>query len=563
LPSTTTLPPSPDRFLYVCDTAPSVRRYDAATGVPRGAAGNPDDAVLVPGNRPGSSVGGVRGMALSADGMLFARVSGIQRFDARTGANLGPGGNPLSAFIHTGGPDLGALSLGFALGPDGLLYAANNDLGAKDIRRFDPSTGDFLGVFVPAMSGGLQNPRGLAFGPDGHLYVGSVGEGTSPTAASILRYDGATGAPLPAPGRSGATFGLAAPLEEPTWLAFRSDGDLFASQPHAGNVLRFVGSTGAFAGVFIPSLAPPDVNVEQVGGLAFGPDGDLYLAHSAGRSIRRYHGGSATFLGLFVPAGGGGLVSPQCLEFLLLPPVVVTTTSTTTDTTLPPSSTTIAAAVCGDGVVSGDEACDPAAPEGCAATEVCGAAGLTEACRCVAVEQCDNCRDDDGDGLVDFEDPACCSTGQSLGTTLTGAKIRAGDGTSRLTAKLTIAAAAGLAIGSYDLTIQLRQAGGDELLCGRIPADRFVAVRAKRKFADRKRQVVEAMGIDKVVMTANDVDSATIAIGAKKAAFDPPPPGPLRVTIGFRDPTTAEATDRCASIEREFRAGKRRTIQFP
>src|SRR5688572_2658984 len=56
------------------------------------------------------------------------------------------------------------------------------------ILRYRASTGAFVDEFVPPGSGGLSNPQGLIFGPDGHLYVSSAGT------ASVLRYNGTTGA---------------------------------------------------------------------------------------------------------------------------------------------------------------------------------------------------------------------------------------------------------------------------------------------------------------------------------------------------------------------------------
>ena len=55
--------------------------------------------------------------------------------------------------------------------------------------RYDGKTGAFLGVFVQAQNnGGLDHPLGLAFGPDGHLYVGGA------ESHSIVRFNGTTGA---------------------------------------------------------------------------------------------------------------------------------------------------------------------------------------------------------------------------------------------------------------------------------------------------------------------------------------------------------------------------------
>ena len=54
------------------------------------------------------------------------------------------------------------------------------------VLRYDLASGAFLGVF--ASGGGLDNPVGLTFGPDGNLYVAS-GE-----TDQVLRYDGTSGA---------------------------------------------------------------------------------------------------------------------------------------------------------------------------------------------------------------------------------------------------------------------------------------------------------------------------------------------------------------------------------
>jgi glucose/arabinose dehydrogenase len=58
-----------------------------------------------------------------------------------------------------------------------LVTSRNTD----EVLRYDLATGAFLGVF--AAGGGLDNPVGLTFGPDGHLYV------ASDVTDQVLRYD--------------------------------------------------------------------------------------------------------------------------------------------------------------------------------------------------------------------------------------------------------------------------------------------------------------------------------------------------------------------------------------
>src|SRR4051812_3838844 len=51
---------------------------------------------------------------------------------------------------------------------------ASGTVGTGNVLRYNDANGQFIDTFVAASSGGLQNPRGIDFGPDGNLYVADV-----------------------------------------------------------------------------------------------------------------------------------------------------------------------------------------------------------------------------------------------------------------------------------------------------------------------------------------------------------------------------------------------------
>ncbi|MGC8785490.1 MAG: PEP-CTERM sorting domain-containing protein, partial [Armatimonadota bacterium] len=67
---------------------------------------------------------------------------------------------------------------------DLLVCSINGDR----ILRFSETDGAYLGDFVPVGTGGLNEPQGMEYGPDGNLYVCSNDQ------HAVLRFDGQTGA---------------------------------------------------------------------------------------------------------------------------------------------------------------------------------------------------------------------------------------------------------------------------------------------------------------------------------------------------------------------------------
>jgi DNA-binding beta-propeller fold protein YncE len=236
----------------------SIQRFDGATGATLQTFGTD---VL---GQPGGLASGRRGRVYVADYLRDA----VLRFDGDSGAFLD---------VFTSQPIPGPWGLAF--GPDGRLFAASYDTAT--VIALDAVTGAVQGVF--AEGAGMFHPRGIAFGPGGDLFVASEGP-----VMGVLRFDGATGAPL-------GTF-VAVP-GTPTGVTFGPHGDLFVSSSSgtAGSVHRFDGGTGAPIAVL---SAGTDLNGPH--GLAFGPDGHLYVCSVQNDSVVRVEVTGNTFLDVFI-----------------------------------------------------------------------------------------------------------------------------------------------------------------------------------------------------------------------------------------------------------------------
>ena len=173
----------------------------------------------------------------------------------------------------------------------------------------------------------------------------------------------------------------------------------------------------------------------------------------------------------------------------------------------------------------------------------------------LVTELCDNCVDDDGDTLVDFEDSDCCATTPMA---LKKSTLRPGP-QGRTSLKLAARLDASPIAATQDLTVQLRDATG--VFCARIPAGNLTRRRKGLVFRDEDGALTGARGLERITLTEKR-GGAKLAVSGARAELDTPAPGVLALTLGLRDPATAEASNRCALGIATFRAAKK-GIRFP
>jgi hypothetical protein len=178
-----------------------------------------------------------------------------------------------------------------------------------------------------------------------------------------------------------------------------------------------------------------------------------------------------------------------------------------------------------------------------------------------ADEICGNCIDDDGNGVVDFEDPACCTPGVMKVKRLVIADTARG---TNLTLKASVAES-GLAIGTastQDVSLQLRAASG-QVLCARVPATNVVRTKKGARFSDAGHGVGSASGIDALLLRAKKNGAGKLGASGRRMSLAAPPAGPIQITLALRDPATAEQGNRCAGAQVTMKPRKKGGVQFP
>lgn len=179
-------------------------------------------------------------------------------------------------------------------------------------------------------------------------------------------------------------------------------------------------------------------------------------------------------------------------------------------------------------------------------------------------ELCGNCLDDDGDGLVDVEDPACCGGVAPSPLQLQRVQIAPrprGDGT-RLAVK---ARTGGLGLvrppSAADVALVVRAAAALAPYCARMPADRVTATKTGLRFKDRKGLVSSAQGISQLKMLVRKDGQVRLAVRGTRTRLGTIPPGTLHVTVAVVPPPETQA--RCTRATVTLRGRRRGAVRYP
>ncbi len=210
---------------------------------------------------------------------------------------------------------------GIAFGPDGNFYVSSR---SDQVLRYDGETGKFIDVF--ASGHGLVDPAGIAFGPRcsgaGHKRCRSHrrgGRGKDLFVASGLTDDGRGNQILRFDGKTGAFEAVVDPankagLDDPEAMVFRRGLLYVTSTPEnsPSEVLVYNPANNSFVKKFVPAASS---HILDASGMVFGPKGDLFLSSAATSEVKRYDGTTGAFKGVFIPAGLGGLNEAEGMTY--------------------------------------------------------------------------------------------------------------------------------------------------------------------------------------------------------------------------------------------------------
>jgi RHS repeat-associated protein len=318
----------PDGSLYIADQTGSVRRV-APDGIITTFAGQSDNYGFAGDGGPATAAllgWNLVDLAFGPDGSLYIldntlNNQRIRKVDPQgiisTVAGIGTNcsfGEFLDNKCGDGGPATAAEfgdCEGIGVGPDGSIFLAESS--NNRVRKISPDgiittvvgimgNPDFTGDDGPAVTAGLANPRDVAVGRDGSLYIADTGhyavrkvgvDGMIFTIAGIPNSRGYSGEGLPA--TQSKLYYPGKLFVDSNDILYIHDGvDNFPGRfPRIrrvwpAGVMDTVAGNGTigFSGDLGPAIQAR-LNSYGYGGVALGPDGSLYIADEVNVRVRR------------------------------------------------------------------------------------------------------------------------------------------------------------------------------------------------------------------------------------------------------------------------------------
>jgi len=234
------------------------------------------------------------------------------------------------------------------------------------------------------------------------------------------------------------------------------------------------------------------------------------------------------------------------------------------------------APTCEDGVLNGTESdvdCGGDACTGCEEGEDCRENSDCLSERCLDgvcgpyIELCGDCKDNDFNGLIDFEDPACCST-EFTGRVRYGNIKPKKDGKIRMQLRTVLGDGGGLFVDppNEEVGFILRTDEEPFVLCSLAQTGLFEFKGKKYRFKNKKGNQLSS-GLWRMDIRQRDDGELRYRTFGKRINWgfgraSTSTTRTIRMTVGFRDPEAGESTNRCIGITQTFKKGKAKSSAY-
>jgi hypothetical protein len=173
-------------------------------------------------------------------------------------------------------------------------------------------------------------------------------------------------------------------------------------------------------------------------------------------------------------------------------------------------------------------------------------------------EICGNCVDDDGDGLVDLADPACCAAERTAVMDLVDGRIAPGVATSRLRLAATLGAGVPLAPGGQQVLLQLGTEPNGSF-CASMPPSAFRGTAERLRLAGGP--VAGSHGVRRTILARAADGTIRWRTRGRRVGFSTDErAGALDILLLLADATDPAAGARCFTARAFFRPGPRGTL---